>query len=529
MKFNVLPKNSKVLVIGGGISGLSYSYYLAKLRPDVGITLLEASKRCGGYINSSVYKNNSRQNIVLEKGPRTLRGVSDGTLLIVDTLRQLGNQDIVQYIDKESDANKKYLLAANNQLLQVPNSLSTFFKFLKNPLSKGFLTGILGEYLRPSRKDISDESAFEFFSRRFGNKHVPGNILSAIYHGIYADDIKKLSAQRVARVMYDMEREHGSLIKAVFRKNKTEGLHPDLVNYMKAFNLDENDLMALSKKLKKVPIIGLKGGLQLFPSILRNALQQLPNVQIHINKRVSRLLYSEGKFEYTTVDGIKESDFDFTRFNINPSEMSEIVADPSISKGLELVKSNTIILVNIYIPNKDIIKPYHGFGYLVPLTTPNPDMLLGVIFDSVIEHNFKPLFSIGNAPDNNNIISNTKLTAMVGGHHLSDSDLPGMSNSTFITNKLKQLLSSHLNVHESTFNDAYWEVTVVDNCLPKFHVGYNTWLNNTSSSIKQLYEDRVSLGGMAFSAGPGVPDVVMNAFTEALHISKQSTQLKIES
>ena len=54
-----LPTNAKVGVVGGGISGLFFTYYLSKLRPDVKITLIDQNQeRLGGWINLGTHKIN---------------------------------------------------------------------------------------------------------------------------------------------------------------------------------------------------------------------------------------------------------------------------------------------------------------------------------------------------------------------------------------------------------------------------------------------------------------------------------------
>ena len=111
-----LLANAKVAVVGGGVSGLTFAYFLSKLRPDIKVTIYESKDRCGGWIHSDLIQDRHGDTVMVEKGPRTLRGVSDGTVLIVETLRDLGKEDVVQYIASDSDANKKwwYRMILNN-------------------------------------------------------------------------------------------------------------------------------------------------------------------------------------------------------------------------------------------------------------------------------------------------------------------------------------------------------------------------------------------------------------------------------
>lgn len=61
---------SRFAVLGGGISGLSAAYFLAKRHADPSkITLIEASSRLGGWMHSI----RSNDGAIFEQGPRSLR------------------------------------------------------------------------------------------------------------------------------------------------------------------------------------------------------------------------------------------------------------------------------------------------------------------------------------------------------------------------------------------------------------------------------------------------------------------------
>lgn len=74
-----------IAILGGGLSGLSAAFHLARRAPlSTQITLLEASARLGGWVKSerlSIPDHNA--SMVLESGPRTLRASGQSVLELV--------------------------------------------------------------------------------------------------------------------------------------------------------------------------------------------------------------------------------------------------------------------------------------------------------------------------------------------------------------------------------------------------------------------------------------------------------------
>ena len=78
-----------LVVVGGGISGLSTAYYLSKLSSlaskSIGkIIVLESSNRFGGWVDTA---QNDRNGVLHELGPRSLRRVgksAENTLNLVN-------------------------------------------------------------------------------------------------------------------------------------------------------------------------------------------------------------------------------------------------------------------------------------------------------------------------------------------------------------------------------------------------------------------------------------------------------------
>lgn len=81
-----MPPKS-ILVLGGGLSGLSATFHLARRFPTVPITLLEKSNRLGGWVRSERVEvkddKRNKANVLLESGPRTLRPNGKSVLELV--------------------------------------------------------------------------------------------------------------------------------------------------------------------------------------------------------------------------------------------------------------------------------------------------------------------------------------------------------------------------------------------------------------------------------------------------------------
>lgn len=528
-----LPINAKVGVVGGGVSGLFFTYYLSKLRPDIHISVIDQNQgRPGGWINSWKTVDQQGKPLMLERGPRTLRGISDGTVLMIDALNELGESDKMRCIEKTAEANRKFLLGLDNQLVQVPDSWSSFSKFYKNPISNGLTKSLLLEWSRKPKKDNKDETVEELIRRRFGSDNMGNNIMSAIYHGIYADNISTLSAQKVATKLYHDEREYGSSLKASLHKwwknmgsNKftASKLSPILQLYQSNFKKDTNTLVQLSKRLKEYPMLGFQGGLSVLPISIANALKNTPNVSF-LNEKAIELTYKNRKLqlELSNENVITRKYFDHVRFSSTPNYIQNVInnnVNPILNDKLQGIKYNTVLLINFYLPGKDIIEDkYHSFGYLVPKSNSNPEKLLGVIFDSVIESSFKPLFPTKRLR-NESHEKYTKLTAMVGGHLFNDNNgNPIIPDKNEAIGQVKKALKKHLNLSEDDLNAGMWVYTMAKDCLPRFSVGYQELAKDIEQYTLDCYDKRVSFGGMAFSRGPGVPDVVTDAMTDAIKL-----------
>jgi protoporphyrinogen/coproporphyrinogen III oxidase len=212
----------QVAIIGGGIAGLSAAYYLERARQNgaaVDWTLFEKSNRLGGVIQTE-----HRDGFVLEGGPDSfLTAKPEASQLC----RDLG---IGKELIGSNDAQRKTYILLNERLVAIPAGLEFMVPTRLWPMARtplfSFATKVrmLRERkfgsIRPSQQE--DESVAAFVRRHFGQE-VVDRVAEPLLAGVYGGDADQLSVSAVLPRFVEMEREHGSLVRATLaaRKQRT--------------------------------------------------------------------------------------------------------------------------------------------------------------------------------------------------------------------------------------------------------------------------------------------------------------------
>ncbi len=195
----------KIVIAGGGISGLTARYYLSKRYPTAEITLYEKSNRLGGCVESS------QKPFFFERGPRTFKASRSEALL--ELIEGVGLSDQMIYSSK----------CANRRYLWKDGKLQRLHLF--SPLMRPVIPFLLKEWRQPYPWE-GDETIASFATRRFG-KYAAETFFDPLALGIFAGDIHKLSISTCFPELKEMEMHYGSITKAFFkkkRKKKKRGL-----------------------------------------------------------------------------------------------------------------------------------------------------------------------------------------------------------------------------------------------------------------------------------------------------------------
>ena len=204
----------RVAIIGGGIAGLSAAFYLEKARragADLQWVLFEKSDRLGGVIQTE-----RRDGFVIEGGPDSFLSVKPDATQLCQELG-IGDQLI-----PSNDASRKTYILVKGHLVPIPQGLefmvpTRIWPMATTPLfSFSTKLRMAAELFSAARKDSGDESVGDFVRRHFGREMVD-RVAEPLLAGVYGGNAERLSVRAVLPRFAEMERQHGSLVRATLR------------------------------------------------------------------------------------------------------------------------------------------------------------------------------------------------------------------------------------------------------------------------------------------------------------------------
>jgi len=206
----VNPK--RIAVVGGGISGLTASFHLARARQSgapVEEFLFEAGPRLGGVIHTEQI-----EGCVVEGGPDAFLTEKQEGLDLCERLAL-----VPQLIGSQDDQRRTYILH-KRKLVPLPDGfefmvparplavLSTPLLSLRDKLSLA-----AEPFMRP-RPHPHDESVAAFVLRHFGPSLLD-NIVDPLLTAVYGGDAHRLSAPAILPRMLQIEQKYGSLVRGM--------------------------------------------------------------------------------------------------------------------------------------------------------------------------------------------------------------------------------------------------------------------------------------------------------------------------
>jgi protoporphyrinogen/coproporphyrinogen III oxidase len=209
---------NRILVIGGGIAGLSAAYYASKV-PNARVTLLESSSRWGGKITTDRVPFQEGQ-FIIEGGPDTFLSTKPWGVALCQELG-LGER-----LHGTNPYKKNTYVLHRNRLLPLPDGLAMMIPtnveaILRSHLVSWFSKARMGlDFLLPTKAANGDESLGTFVSRRLGREAYE-NLIEPLMSGIYAGDGDQLSLASTFPYLRDLERKYGSLARGALKMRQS--------------------------------------------------------------------------------------------------------------------------------------------------------------------------------------------------------------------------------------------------------------------------------------------------------------------
>jgi oxygen-dependent protoporphyrinogen oxidase len=192
-----------LVIIGGGITGLSLAYFLLERKPTLDILILESEKKAGGKIWTDKVDGflcEGGVNGFLDNRPKTLELVSKLSLTPL----------------RSNDNARKRFIFSNGKLNRLPESPPAFLTsdFLSIP---GRLR-VIFEMFVPKWQG-GDETLAHFATRRLGREAYE-KLIDPMASGIFAGDPEKMSLKSCFAKVYNLEQKYGSLIRGMIKLQK---------------------------------------------------------------------------------------------------------------------------------------------------------------------------------------------------------------------------------------------------------------------------------------------------------------------
>jgi len=213
----------RVVIAGGGITGLAAAHRLHEVAssldlPRLEVRVLEASPRAGGQIRTERV-----EGLVLEAGADSMIAQKAAGLALCE---RLGLGDEVVRLDCASPSME---VVHRGRLVELPAGFVLLAPSRIGPLLRSHLFSwrgklrMLAEPLIPRRPaQVTDESLRSFVTRRLGREAFE-RAAEPIVAGLYMADADRLSLAATMPRFLDLEREHGSLTRALRRAARARG------------------------------------------------------------------------------------------------------------------------------------------------------------------------------------------------------------------------------------------------------------------------------------------------------------------
>jgi oxygen-dependent protoporphyrinogen oxidase len=347
----------KLVVVGGGISGLAAAHRAVELAGERGqaleVTLLEARDRLGGTIASERVGG-----FLVEAGPDSFLSEKPWALALC---KRLG---VESRLVRTDDRFRKVFVWFRGRLHPLPDGFQLLAPTRLGPLLASSLFSWSGKLrmaldLLLPRGGGGDESLGSFVRRRLGAEALE-RVAQPLVAGIYTADPDELSLAATMPRFLEMERRQRSLIGALWRAGRRA---PEPGTSGARWSL----------------FVTFQDGME---ELISTLAARLPPDSIQLKQRVGRIERSGGRWRIAVVDGAPlDADRVVVATGSHVAARLLRYADPTISTLLGDIPYASSATVSLGYRRADVSHALDGFGFVVPRSEGRS--LLACTFSSV--------------------------------------------------------------------------------------------------------------------------------------------------
>ncbi|MDR2705292.1 MAG: protoporphyrinogen oxidase [Planctomycetaceae bacterium] len=468
-----------IAIIGAGISGLSAAYRLGQLVPDATIRVFDRRNRCGGVLETL-----NRDGFQIEQSADNfITTIPYGVKLC----KELGLGE--QLVQTNPSVRRTYVvrrgrlhLLPDGFLMMAPTKLFPMAVTpILSPLGK-LRAGL--ELFIPARKDDLDESMAHFVRRRLG-REVFERLVEPLVSGVYAADMEKLSVLATLPRFREMERNDGSLIRAMQKQLAAN----------RAANLAEQSGARYSM------FVTLRNGLA---SLCNTLAEKLQPDSLQTGQEVTKIWKTaEGQWTLETkscgsqtpseTSSVPSNHFDAVIFATPIHESSRLLKDsvPKLADKLAEINHEGTAIATFAFNSDQIKQSFRGMGFVVPKTEQSP-ILAGSFSSLKYEHR---------APKGKFLVR-----IFAGGSRSPElAELSDNQLQPILLTEMRKILKIN---GEPLFTEiSHWART-----MPQYHVGHRELVQEIESLT--FSDPTLALAGNAFH-GVGIPNCIQSGFQAA--------------
>jgi oxygen-dependent protoporphyrinogen oxidase len=483
----------RVVIIGGGISGLAAAHHLLERNLEsaekINLTLLESRDRLGGIIQT-----HERDGFLLEGGPDSFISEKPAAL---DLAKRLG---LASRIIETNDEHRRSFIVRQGKLLPVPEGFhllapSCLWQFVKSDIfSWSGKARMALDLILPRRAmngNADDESLADFVRRRLGREALD-RMAQPMVGGIYTADPEHLSLRATMPRFLEMERKHGSVIRALRQSGRSptvsEGSGTSGARYSLFLSFD-NGMQVLTDTIAE-RISNLTSQL----ADHRSAGVEKPGTganAIRLNTTVESISLSSAVPGNSSPVWKVKTDHETLIADVVCLALPAYVSarllgdvDHQLASELNGISYASSATINLAYKRDDISHPLNGFGFVVPFIEAR----------SIIACTFSSVKFAARAPE-----GHVLLRAFVGG--ALQPEILKLADNELLSRVLKDL-HDLLGIQQAPL---FTEVSRWERSMPQYHVGH-------LEKVERIEERRAALPGLLLAGnaytGLGLPDCI---------------------